>query len=118
MTRIKTSIMISTQWDIVRVPFPFTDKEAAKKRPALVLSRAGFNATCGHTVMAMITKRGNEAWPQDYDVLQWSQSGLRLPSWIRIKLFTIENSLIIDQLGKLQPGDIEGFQKAASVVLW
>lgn len=118
MTRIKTSIMISSQWDIVRVPFPFTDKQATKKRPALVLSRTGFNAACGHTVMAMITKRENEAWPQDYDVRQWSQAGLRLPSRIRIKLFTIENSLIIDQLGKLQPEDIEGFREGVSVALW
>jgi len=110
--------MISNQWDIVRVPFPFTDREASKKRPALVLSQAGFNAASGHTVMAMITKRDNNAWPQDYDVQHWAEAGLRLPSWIRIKLFTIENGLIVDQLGRLQPIDIAGFRKGTGAALW
>jgi len=41
---------------VVRVPFPFTDPNAAKNRPALVLSdRDAFNAPAGHSVMAMIT---------------------------------------------------------------
>jgi len=55
--------MISDQWDVVRVPFPFTDKAAFKKRPALVLSNRAFNTTSSHTVMAMITKRDQSAWP-------------------------------------------------------
>jgi mRNA interferase MazF len=110
--------MISDQWDVVRVPFPFTDMAAVKKRPALVLSKRTFNAASGHTVMAMITKRANNAWPQDYDVQQWAQAGLRLPSWIRMKMFTIENSLIVDQLGALQAADVAGFRDGAGRALW
>src|SRR5271165_6652998 len=102
--------MISNQWDIVRVPFPFTDIAAEKKRPALVLSKRTFNAASGHTVMAMITKRTNDPWPQDYDVRLWAQAGLKLPSWIRMKIFTIENSLLVDRLGTLQTADITGFR--------
>ena len=110
--------MISDQWDVVRVPFPFTDKAAVKKRPALVLSKRPFNANAGHTVMAMITKRDNSAWPQDYDVQQWAQAGLKLPSWIRLKIFTLENTLILDKLGVLQASDIAGFGSTASAVMW
>ncbi len=110
--------MTIDQWDVVRVPFPFTDLAAVKKRPALVLSRTDFNAASGHTVMAMITKRGNSPWPNDYDVRQWAEAGLRLPSWVRPKIFTIENSLIIDQLGGLQPADIAGFRQVAANFLW
>jgi mRNA interferase MazF len=110
--------MISDQWDVVRVPFPFTDKAASKKRPALVLSKAAFNSASGHTIMAMITKRENNSWPADYDVQQWSQAGLRIPSWIRMKFFTIENTLIVDKLGVLQPIDIAGFRTVASPVIW
>jgi mRNA interferase MazF len=110
--------MISGQWDVVRVPFPFTDRSAAKRRPALVLSNEAFNAASGHTVMAMITKRDSRAWPQDYDVRQWAEAGLKLPSWIRMKIFTLENTLIIDRLGVLQAPDIAGFRKAASSALW
>lgn len=110
--------MISDQWDVVRVPFPFTDRAAVKKRPALVISKSAFNAASGHTVMAMITKRDNGAWPQDYDVQQWGHAGLRLPSWIRMKIFTLENTLILDKLGALQPADIAGFKEAAGVAMW
>lgn len=112
------STMISNQWDVVRVPFPFTDIAASKKRPALVLSKRAFNSASGHTVMAMITKRDNSAWPQDYDIQQWAQAGLRLPSWIRMKIFTLENTLIIDKLGTLQPSDITGFRAVATASMW
>jgi len=57
--------MINDQWDVARVPFPFTDRAAVKKRPALVLSTRRFNAAAGHTIMAMITKRDQSVWPQD-----------------------------------------------------
>ena len=30
--------MICSQWDVVVVPFPFTDEPGAKKRPALVIT--------------------------------------------------------------------------------
>jgi mRNA interferase MazF len=110
--------MISDQWGVVRVPFPFTDRAAVKKRPALVLSTRGFNTAAGHTIMAMITKREQSVWPRDYDVLDWAKAGLKFPSWVRMKLFTIENSLIVDTLGGLQPADRAGFQAVAKIALW
>ena len=110
--------MISDQWDIVRVPFPFTDRAAVKKRPAVVLSTRVFNSVSRHTIMAMITKRGQSAWPNDYDLQKWEQAGLRFPSWIRLKLFTLENTLLIDRLGRLQSADVAGFRAAARPALW
>jgi mRNA interferase MazF len=110
--------MISNQWDVVRVPFPFTDRAAVKKRPALVLSKQSFNSASGHSVMAMITKRDNSGWPQDYDVRQWAAAGLKLPSWIRMKIFTIENTLVLDKLGTLQATDVTGFRSAATTAMW
>jgi mRNA interferase MazF len=110
--------MISNQWDVVRVPFPFTDRTAAKKRPALVLTIRAFNLAAAHTIMAMIIKRSDSAWPQDYDIQLWQRSGLKFSSWVRMKLFTLENSLIIDTLGAFQPDDIAGFRATAKPALW
>lgn len=110
--------MISRQWDVVRVPFPFTDQSAAKKRPALVISAGPFNAASGHTIMAMITKRDQSVWPQDYDIQEWDEAGLKFPSWIRMKFFTLENSLIVDTLGSLRPSDVAGFKTSAQIALW
>lgn len=41
--------------DVVVVPFPFSDRDAAKRRPALVCSGAEFNNRAKHLVLAMIT---------------------------------------------------------------
>jgi len=51
------------RFDVVVVPFPFTDSAAAKRRPALVLSdEAIFNTPAGHSVMAMVTSAGNASY--------------------------------------------------------
>ena len=50
---------------VVRVPFPFTDRNATKNRPALVLSdAAAFNTPAGHSLMAMIISQANPGWDQ------------------------------------------------------
>ncbi|WP_222934182.1 type II toxin-antitoxin system PrlF family antitoxin [Cyanobium sp. NS01] len=36
----------------VRVPFAFADRQAQKRRPALVLSQPGFQQACGHVLLA------------------------------------------------------------------
>ena len=56
-------------FDVVVVPFPFTDKTTTKRRPALVLSEAkAFNKRVAHCVMAMITSAKNSAWPLDVEI--------------------------------------------------
>lgn len=77
---------------VVRVPFPFTDRLASKRRPALVLSdRTRFNAPAGHAVMAMITSAENPPWPLDVEIADLAAAGLPAASKIRFKLFTLGN---------------------------
>jgi mRNA interferase MazF len=48
--------MTFERFQVVRVPFPITDRPATRHRPALILSDAvRFNVPAGHSVMAMIT---------------------------------------------------------------
>lgn len=90
--------------DVVVVPFPFTDKKASKRRPALVLSDAAeFDA--GHTVMAMITSRDNTHWPLDVVIHDGVAAGLNAPSMVRMKLFTLDNRLILRKAGALAAKD-------------
>ena len=51
------------QWDIIIVPFPFTNQPGSKRRPALVLSTSGFNRH-GQIILAMITTAGHHPWPR------------------------------------------------------
>jgi len=93
-------------FDVVRVPFPFTDRETSKRRPALVLSCGqSFNAPIGHAVMAMITSSREQNWPLDHDILDLQAAGLPVASRIRFKLFTLDLRLVLGKLGQLSSHD-------------
>ncbi|MBI4756753.1 MAG: type II toxin-antitoxin system PemK/MazF family toxin [Betaproteobacteria bacterium] len=98
--------MAFERFTVVRVPFPFTDRNAAKNRPALVLSdAASFNIPAGHSVMAMITSQGNAPWPLDCPITDLKAAGLPAPSMVRFKLFTLDHRLVRGALGALSPAD-------------
>lgn len=96
--------MIFEAGDIVVVPFPFTDKKSVKHRPALVLSDVtAFDI--GHSVMAMITSRTHARWPLDVDIEDKAAAGLSASSVVRMKLFTLDNRLILHRAGTLAARD-------------
>jgi mRNA interferase MazF len=97
-------LVICERWDVVVVPFPFSDKAAEKRRPAVVLSKKAFN-TAGHTVLAMITTRGHHPWPGDCTVEDYEEAGLPLPCLVRLKLFTLDNRVILRRAGRLTRAD-------------
>jgi mRNA interferase MazF len=91
-------------FDVVIVPFPFTDRRASKRRPALALSSESFSEESGHTVLAMITSADNPPWPMDVTI-DAASAGLRSPSKVRMKLFTLDNRLILRKAGSLSAKD-------------
>jgi mRNA interferase MazF len=98
---------------VVRVPFPFTDRNASKNRPALVLSEEGsFNTPAGHSVMAMITSEANAPWPLDCPINDLTVAGLPAPSKVRFKLFTLDHRLVRGKLGHLAATDVDGVRAA------
>jgi mRNA interferase MazF len=93
-------------YTVVRVPFPFTDRDAAKNRPALVISDpAAFNTPAGHSVMAMITSQANPPWPLDCTLTDLAAAGLPAPSRVRFKLFTLDHRLVRGAIGRLAAAD-------------
>lgn len=93
-------------FQIVRVPFPFTDRASSMRRPALILSDdIEFNAPIGHAVMAMITSQSHAPWPLDCAITDLKSAGLPAPSVVRFKLFTLDHRLVLGVLGALAPED-------------
>ena len=92
--------------DIVVVPFPFTDRPATKRRPAVVVSAARFNAAHQHKILAMITST-IDRWPSDVALQDWRRSGLSVACWVRFKLFTLYDELIIRKAGALSARDAQ-----------
>ncbi len=93
------------KFDVVIVPFPFTDQPKTKKRPAVVVSSSMEFAKTDHSVCMMVTSAKNEPWPLDCPVSDLKVAGLPAPSVVRMKLFTIDNNLIHEKIGVLSPAD-------------
>ena len=95
-------IMTFEAFDVVVVPFPFTDRTSTKRRPALVLSDAGnFNNKVGQSVLAMITSAAHSNWPLDVEITDLDAAGLPSASVVRMKLFTLDNQLVLRKAGAL-----------------
>jgi len=78
-------------WDIVKVPFPYTDRLVRQRRPALVIAANGIQEHHGLLWVLMITSAENRGWPGDVEVADLRQAGLPAPSVIRTaKIATIE----------------------------
>ena len=104
--------------DIVVVPFPFTDKAAVKRRPALVLSDSrAFNRSSGHSVMAMITSADNPPWPLDTPVSNLESAALPSPSVVRMKLFTLDHRFVLRKAGRLSVRDANAVDAALAALL-
>jgi len=119
-TRMNKPTRTYDLYEVVRVPFPFTDTKAVKIRPALILSSAKhFNAKVGLSVMAMITsvKAGQSVWPADIVIENLHLTGLPVPSIIRFKLFTLDHRLILGRLGNLSEIDCRNVQKKLREIL-
>jgi len=105
-------------FDVVVVPFPFTDRSSAKRRPSLVLSRATpFGDRIGHSVLAMITSQKNAPWPLDTPITDGASTGLPAASIVRMKLFTLDHRLILRKAGHLTEMDRTAVRKSLAALL-
>ncbi len=96
--------MTSNQWEVVTVPFPFTEKPGTKRRPALVLSKRVFNEN-GHSLLLMITTKAHSPWPGDTNLEANRAAGLQTACIVRLKAFTLDNRLILKKLGSVSVAD-------------
>lgn len=92
-----------SQGDVIKVPFPYTDRPTRQSRPALVVSTGGIEEAHGLLWVVMITSAENRGWPGDVPVANLAAAGLPVPSVIRTaKIATIE-ARDATQLGRIPP---------------
>lgn len=89
---------------VIRVPFPYTDRSARQRRPALVVSRGGIGAGQAFLWVVMITSAENRRWPDDVSLdSHYADAGLPAPSIIRpTKIATIE-ARHAESIGDISP---------------
>lgn len=92
-----------SQGDVIKVPFPYTDRSTRQSRPALVVSAGSLEEAHGLLWVVMITSAQNRGWPGDVPVGNLAAAGLPAPSVVRAaKIATIE-ATDASRLGAVAP---------------
>jgi mRNA interferase MazF len=92
-------------WDVVRVPFPYTDRPVRQRRPALVVACGDLEREHGLLWVAMITSAENRGWSEDVAISDRALAGLPVASLVRCaKIATIE-ARDADTVGTLAHAD-------------
>ena len=97
----------------VRIVRKYTDRNASKRRSALVVSSVAFNRDHRQTILSMITSAPGE-WPSDVIIRGWREAGLTAPCKVRLKPFTLDDDLVVRKLGSLTPRDRQAAGSAFS----
>lgn len=92
-------------WDILLVPFPFTNLRQTKKRPALIVSPEDYNSGSDVAILFITSNLESQGRPGDYLIKNWQESGLPKPSMSGMKFATIEKSIIFKKLGEITYSD-------------
>lgn len=105
-------------FDIVVVPFPYADRLAEKRRPAVVVSEPGVSDQYKLVWLAMITSAVNPRWNCDVDIAELAPTALPAPSRVRpVKIATADVARIVRRIGKLGASDVRALKKALNDLL-
>ena len=78
-------------WDLVKVPFPYTNRPVQQRRPALVVAVPDTLGGPALLWVLMVTSAANRGWPGDVLVSELADAGLPAASVVRsAKIATID----------------------------
>ena len=93
--------------DVVKFPFPYTDKNSRQSRPALVVSAGSLEEAHGLLWVLMITSAENRGWPGDVDVSKLTAAGLPCASVIRTAKVATIDAADATRLGKISAATLK-----------
>lgn len=110
--------MAFAQGTVLILPFPYSDRMAEKRRPAVVISKPALERTHGLIWVAMITSDRGGRRPDDTPISDIKRAGLPSPSLVRaVKIATIEPHRVVRAAGALNKKDLaEVLEVVASFV--
>ena len=94
------------QGDVVKVPFPYTDRSTRQSRPALVVSTGSLEDDHRFVWVVMITSAENRGWPGDVPVTDLPLAGLPAPSLIRTAKIATIDAADATKLGKISAASL------------
>lgn len=92
-------------WDVVKVPFPYTNRPVQQRRPALVVAHHAAEGMPTLLWVLMITSAAHRRWSGDVEVSNLAEAGLPALSIVRpAKIATIE-AKDAERMGRLPLSD-------------
>jgi mRNA interferase MazF len=88
-------------WDIVKVPFSYTERPVRQRRPALVVAAGEIEAAHGLLWQVMITSALNRGRPGDVGISNLRGAGLPAPSIVRPAKIAMMDARDAQRLGTL-----------------
>ena len=86
-------------WDVVRLPFPYTNRPVHQYRPALVIAISNGTGNPRLLWVLMITSAENRGWSGDVEIADLAGVGLSAASVVR----TAKIATVRDVYGGLHP---------------
>ena len=93
-------------WDIVKVPFPYTDRPVRQHRPGLVVAIPAIGDRPALLWVLMITSAENRGWPGDVAISDLAHAGLPVASVIRTEKIATIDAKDATPIGKLKEPDV------------
>ena len=99
--------------DVVRVPFPYTDRSTRQWRPALIVSDGNLGDDGALLWVLMITSAENRGWRDDIEIEDGGDvTGLPIPSIVRpAKIATVEAG-DAERIGRVAPSTMAMVKRA------
>lgn len=87
--------------DVVRVPFPFTDQTAVKKRPAVVISSPAYHRERRDLILMAVTSQVRPSRAgSEVAVTRWKEAGRLKPSVIKPVIATVDGGHLLSKQGR------------------
>lgn len=104
--------------DIVRLPFPYTDRDTVQNRPGLVVSSQGLGPRGSLYWVAMITSAENRPWLHDVPIGEDHHNmGLPIPSVIRPEKIASVDASRIEAVGRLPAETMDRVKAGIAAIL-
>ncbi len=95
--------------EIVLVRYPFSDLTSSKVRPAVVVNAAH---TSQDLFVVALTSKTSNLLAGEFILADWKASGLNVETALKRGIFTIKQTLVKKQVGKLSDADARQLEKA------
>jgi mRNA interferase MazF len=95
--------------EIVLIKYPFSDISTFKVRPAIVINSP---YPSNDIIIVPLTSRNSKLLPGEFILSKWKESGLNVQSTVKRGIYTVDEKLVVQKIGKLSVTDINKLDKS------